>query len=276
MEIWSRSYWTRCLLFLMHCCTSLLTNCRPSLSLENITVFRRILFLKTKFRWLLTPGNFLGNRNSLWSRLATISTPRKAARINRAIHFKTLMPPIAQWASFPLCILSVHSFSGANSIHGFITVQITTIYLHARLRVDLEGVVLSRKTQKRAQKWGESERIIEGVRAFRVGGGWIWPATLHSGVFHFNGPQGNWLTRPDPSAFQHNGPLHYLFVLANVLVHQENRGKSFPHLEIDFNLPFWLKGRKLSHRIQVVSIFLSLISLEDVIQRTMQSKVDKI
>lgn len=44
-------------------------------------------------------------------------------------------------------------------------------------------------------------------------------ATLHSGVFHFNGPPGDWLTpsRGDPSPFRHNGPLHYLFVLANVL-----------------------------------------------------------
>lgn len=44
-------------------------------------------------------------------------------------------------------------------------------------------------------------------------------ATLHSGVFHFNGPPGDWLTpTEDPSPFQHNGPLHYLFVLANVLL----------------------------------------------------------
>lgn len=43
-------------------------------------------------------------------------------------------------------------------------------------------------------------------------------ATLHSEVFHFNGPPGDWLTLlEDPSPFQHNGPLHYLFVLANVL-----------------------------------------------------------
>lgn len=43
-------------------------------------------------------------------------------------------------------------------------------------------------------------------------------ATLHSGVFHFNGSPGDWLTpTEDPSPFQHNGPLHYLFVLANVL-----------------------------------------------------------
>lgn len=45
-----------------------------------------------------------------------------------------------------------------------------------------------------------------------------WSATLHSEVFHFNGPPGDWLTLlEDPSPFQHNGPLHYLFVLANVL-----------------------------------------------------------
>lgn len=44
-------------------------------------------------------------------------------------------------------------------------------------------------------------------------------ATLHSGVFHFNGPPGDWLTPTgDPSPFRHNGPLHYLFVLANVLL----------------------------------------------------------
>lgn len=44
-------------------------------------------------------------------------------------------------------------------------------------------------------------------------------ATLHSGVFHFNGPPGDWLTpTEDPSPFRHNGPLHYLFVLANVLL----------------------------------------------------------
>lgn len=44
-------------------------------------------------------------------------------------------------------------------------------------------------------------------------------ATLHSGVFHFNGPLGDWLTPTgDPSPFRHNGPLHYLFVLANVLL----------------------------------------------------------
>lgn len=43
-------------------------------------------------------------------------------------------------------------------------------------------------------------------------------ATLHSGVFHFNGSPGDWLTPTgDPSPFRHNGPLHYLFVLANVL-----------------------------------------------------------
>lgn len=43
-------------------------------------------------------------------------------------------------------------------------------------------------------------------------------ATLHSEVFHFNGPPGDWLTLlEDPSPFRHNGPLHYLFVLANVL-----------------------------------------------------------
>ncbi|KAK1126406.1 hypothetical protein K0M31_005044, partial [Melipona bicolor] len=42
--------------------------------------------------------------------------------------------------------------------------------------------------------------------------------TLHSEVFHFNGPPGDWLTLLQvPSPFQHNGPLHYLFVLANVL-----------------------------------------------------------
>lgn len=42
-------------------------------------------------------------------------------------------------------------------------------------------------------------------------------ATLHSEVFHFNGPPGDWLTLlEDPSPFQHNGPLHYLFALANV------------------------------------------------------------
>lgn len=44
-------------------------------------------------------------------------------------------------------------------------------------------------------------------------------ATLHSGVFHFNGPPGDWLTPTgDPPPFRHNGPLHYLFVLANVLL----------------------------------------------------------
>lgn len=44
-------------------------------------------------------------------------------------------------------------------------------------------------------------------------------ATLHSGVFHFNGPPGDWLTPSgDPPPFRHNGPLHYLFVLANVLL----------------------------------------------------------
>lgn len=86
--------------------------------------------------------------------------------------------------------------AGANSIHGFITVQITTIYLW----LSCEG--LGQREKKGRRKEGRGERRS---------------ATLHSEVFHFNGPPGDWLTLlEDPSPFQHNGPLHYLFALANV------------------------------------------------------------
>lgn len=110
-------------------------------------------------------------------------------RVNRAIHLAIGIhvavvdtPPLAS--------------PGANSIHGFITVQITTIYLC----FSYEG--LGQTREERGRKEGRGERRS---------------ATLHSEVFHFNGPPGDWLTLlEDPSPFQHNGPLHYLFVLANV------------------------------------------------------------
>lgn len=87
-------------------------------------------------------------------------------------------------------------------------------------------------------------------------------ATLHSGVFHFNGPPGDWLTpAEDPSPFQHNGPLHYLFVLANVLpatLARSARTKplvsTFRHLQSAINRT----SREQRYRVGATTIIISI------------------